>query len=326
MKTRHFLFILLVFLLMAAPVQAALTNFRTFTAEGANLSIDAVGLNDNTDGIVQAAIPNNAVIEAAYLYSASVWSSSLANVTFDGNLLTSNAASRLDVGPKQANPASENRWDVTSIVQTKYNANTALGTYDFTVKENGYLDGEILAVLYKVPSKDIQTAFIFDGELATTGDSFKIGLAEAFDGKDAIFSLGISFGHQPSSQYTQVDVNGQRMTTSAGGEDDGFNSNGGLITAGGIGDSITNPADPNVDGFSGPFYDDELYNLASFLKIGDTLIDIRTLNPSNDDNVFFAGLVTSGRAVVNEVPEPATLLLIGLGLAGIASTRKRYIK
>ena len=146
---------------------------------------------------------------------------------------------------------------------------------------------------------------------------------------EAIMSLGISYGYQPSGQYTQVDINGQRLTTSAGGQDDGYSSNGGLITAGGIGDSILNPPDPFATRM-GYNYDDELYSLNSFLNNGDTSISIATRNPSADDNVFFMGFTTLGEAStspIQPIPEPGTMIIVSSGLVGfIGLARKRFSK
>ena len=52
------------------------------------------------------------------------------------------------------------------------------------------------------------------------------------------------------------------------------------------------PADPNATDLTctgAPRCDDELYNLLPFVNNGDTSIKVDTLNPSNDDNVFFGG-------------------------------------
>ena len=47
-----------------------------------------------------------------------------------------------------------------------------------------------------------------------------------------------------SAQSSLVDVNGTRLTSCAGNYDDGFGSDGALITVGGVGDSTANPTDP----------------------------------------------------------------------------------
>ena len=69
-----------------------------------------------------------------------------------------------------------------------------------------------------------------------------------------------------------------------------------------------------------------------FLQAGDTFVDLATLNPSNDDNVF--GLFLSSTfeisdVIVNppvpEVPEPETyaMLLAGLGLLCFYARRRK---
>ena len=309
---------------------ATMSEFVSYTAEGAGLSIDALGVRTNRIGTLDVQLPAGASVYKAYLYSASVWRYGLHNVEFEGNTMVSNASSRLDIGSKDANPAAENRWDVTSIVSSKVGGGS--GLFHFSTRELGYLDGEILAVLYEVPSAPVSTAMIFDGELASSGDSFKINLAKPIDKTDpnfqATMSLGISFGYQPGGQYTEVDVNGKRLTSSAGGQDDGYDSNGGLITAGGIGDSVTNPPDPYSHG-TGPRYDDELYDLSAFVSNGDTVINIATRNPSNNDNIFFMGFTTLGKAYVGPgpaVPEPTSLILLGTGLMGMMGVRQKKRK
>ncbi len=131
-------------------------------------------------------------------------------------------------------------------------------------------------------------------------------------------SLGISFGFISGAivnQFSTVDVDGSRLTSSAGGQDDGDSANGALITVGGIGDTNANPP-PNtttpagaVDNFR---FDDELYDLKPFVRTGDTSITVFTQNPSNDDNIFFSALfIGSAAAVVGEgiVVGPVTATL-----------------
>ena len=91
------------------------------------------------------------------------------------------------------------------------------------------------------------------------------------------------------------------MTTWAGGNDDGADANGALITVGGVGDSTANPPDPLLKPVFDRRYDDELYSLLPFVANGDTQITVHTQNPSSDDNVFFAALeLTSATAVVGK--------------------------
>jgi cysteine-rich repeat protein len=85
-------------------------------------------------------------------------------------------------------------------------------------------------------------------------------------------------------------VNGQRLTSFPGRYDDGVASNGALITIGDYNDSNANPVDPNPYG-NAP--DDELYSLTPFLTAGDTSIVVNTRKPSNDDNIFFAGIFST---------------------------------
>ncbi|MCW3987165.1 MAG: hypothetical protein NWE87_02490 [Candidatus Bathyarchaeota archaeon] len=105
--------------------------------------------------------------------------------------------------------------------------------------------------------------------------------------------MGISYGWQGTNQYSIVDVNGVRLSTSAGGQDDSERwlslSDGALLTVGGLDDSNANPVDPYASPVNNRT-DDELYDLLPFISPGDSSVMISTTNPSLDDNIFFAAL------------------------------------
>jgi len=268
------------------------------------LSLDAFGTNDAAGGYIQVNKPAGATVRAAYLTTATIYGGpQLDNddISIDGeavvwDLVISSAIS------------SYNHWaDITSLLKPKIDA-AAPGLIDLLIVEGptyiSSIDGSILAVIFDDPAQTKQnTVVLFFGAQNVSGDNFYISYAEPISLYDPNFrldfSLGISYSHQ-SGQYSIVDVNGARLTTSAGGEDDGVpNQNGGLITVGGIGDLNDNPADPYATSTD---YrdDDELYNLIPFVTDGETQTLVYTKNPSNDDNIFFAALTTSMTAVVGE--------------------------
>jgi hypothetical protein len=194
-------------------------------------------------------------------------------------------------------------------VKSKIDA-AAAGRVDFTITEGisvtGSIDGEILAVIFDDPNQTVtNTIVLLFGAQNIAGDTFNIGLGTAIDKTDPNLkldmSLGISFSYQEygGGQYSTVDVNTTRMSTSAGGEDDGDHDNGALLTVGGLDDSNANPSAYQTP--QNRRTDDELYNLLPFVNNGNTTIAIYTKNPSNDDNIFFAGLfLGSAIAVVGE--------------------------
>jgi hypothetical protein len=162
-----------------------------------------------------------------------------------------------------------------------------------------------LLVIFSDPLTFNKTIVILFGGLASGGDNYSITLATPIDpiapGALLNMGLGIEFGFQGSEQYSIVNVNGQRLTTSAGGGDDaqGSIANSSLITVGGLGDSNANPANP----FALPTThtsDDELYSLLPFIDNTTLNILVNTSNPSNDDNVFLAYFEISGAAIIGE--------------------------
>lgn len=289
--------------------------------QNAALSIDGFGSSSNS-GFVQANIPAGSTIQRAYLYASSVWDNPVHGVNFHGNALSLGSASVL--GPN-LNPATTVRWDVTNIIASSFTG----GLQNFSISENGDNDGAVLVVAYSNSSTQGFTSAILDGELSTTGDTTRFDFINPYSGGNFLVSLASSFSRQPSGQATEIDVStnsttNRRLTSSAGGQDDGEGVNGGLMTVGGIGDSAANP-DPFGDAFDGPRIDDEYYNLAwgnlantaPFISMGDNFVSLTTVNPSNDDNVF-GMFITSEFGIV---PAPGSIAV--LALAGLNARRRR---
>jgi hypothetical protein len=111
--------------------------------------------------------------------------------------------------------------------------------------------------------------------------------------------LGIGFSC--CNQASRVTVNGTVITENAGNNDDSADanlSNGNLISVGGDNDpfSALLPAYEN---------DHERYNLVPQIVNGSTAINVNTINPSNNDNIFLAVFHVFGRAGVNGEPPVA---------------------
>ncbi len=322
---------------------AALLTSYQFNGNG-NWSIDGVGSNNTPVGLLNAIVPTGSTIEKAFLYSTTYnnINSSAPIVNFDGTVYTE--SSWTDLGfASTANYLKAYRTDVTSQVLAKVLGGSA-SPFSFTINEfpNSYTDGEVLAIIYSNPAETYRTIAFLDGNTAASGDTTTVNFTNpltstqlANPGFDARLSLGIGFSYQQngSNQYSTVDVNGQRLTSSAGGSDDGTPENGGLVTVGGIGDNPANPTDPNAIPSSNPSagsrIDDELYTLNPFLHAGDTKIKIDTTNPSYNDNIFFLGLNITAEAGVNQpapakTPESSSVLsLLALGGLGVSATLKR---
>jgi hypothetical protein len=310
---------------------AALLNRSAF--QDAALSIDAFGSTSN-NGFLQTNVPVGANVLKAYLYTSSVWNNSpVSDVKLNGNLFKVADATKLT---PDANPTTSLVWDVTSVL------GSLGGLQNHSIEELGDNDGSTLVVAYQDASTTGFTSFILDGELATGGDKTRFNFAESYTGGDFLMSLASSYSFQPSGQFTTVDVTtnsttSRRLTSSAGGQDDGEGANGALITAGGIGDSPTNP-DPFANDSGGTRTDDELYNLAlgnsansnPFINTGDTFLELATNNPSNNDNVY--GLFVTSKFKLETppsepVPEPITILgTLAAGGIGAAMRRKAKLR
>ena len=332
---------------------AALTNSYQFSGKG-NWSIDGVGSNNTPVGSINAIVPVGSTVVKAFLYSTTMGNSFfIPSVDFDGTTYSGSAWTDLGFAATCCNLKAF-RADVTTQVATKIGGGAA-SPFVFDVlseNPNSNIDGEVLAIVYSNPAEQERTIAFLDGNTAATGTTTFVSLANPLTSAqlsdptfEALMSLGIGFSFQTNAnQYSTIDVNGQRLTSSAGGQDDGNPTNignGGLITVGGIGDSTANPTNPfaipSSDFSVAPRLDDELYTLKPFLNVGDTQIRIDSTNPSNDDNIFFLGVNLTAKANVcvddpdlcksQTVPEPnSTLGFFALGTLGAASTLKRKLK
>ncbi len=289
----------------ASPSPTSTTSLSPFVTETGKISLSIDGMGTLSDsGVVQVEKPAGATVRSAYLITASMSGQGpLAN----GTVAVAGNPVNWDAGVSSLSWWNY-RADVTPIVKPIVDAAPA-GRVNITLTESlsSKVDGSVLAVIFNDPGvvKDNTVVLLFGGQ-NTAGDTFNIGLADPLDMSDPDLalgmSLGISYGFQASGggQYSIVDVNGDRLTTSAGGEDDGASYNGALITVGGLDDNSSNPADP----YQTPVNqrtDDELYDLLPFVENGDTSIQVDTSNPSNDDNIFFGAFnLASTSAVVGE--------------------------
>jgi hypothetical protein len=303
-----------------ASAQASLDSFYSQVGN-LKLSVDASGSNSGL-GTIEVQKPIGATVEKVFLFAASTGETGFSppdgEVSLNGHSVNWNPTYTLPSSINSVNVAA----DVTALLGPEIEA-AASGLFDVEVEEKDPedMDGEILAVVFQDPSAPVNTVDLLYGAQQTTGDHFAIGLANPVKPSTSLtMGLGISYGYQPTGQYSTVDVNGARLTSSAGGQDDCAARsepnpdfvdnclNGTLITVGGVGDSTDDPPDPAADDFDcasesgapAPRCDDELYNLKPFVASGATSIDVDTLNPSNNDNILFSYLDLGGAGVVGE--------------------------
>lgn len=294
------------------------------------------GLGTTSTGTIQAEIPEGSTVEFAFLHVATrtfdqpFRPASIGFEDFDvpvvflDNVLDS-TDENFEIG----------RADVTDLVREK--VGNGGGIFDFTVDETvtgspQNVEGTSLTVIYSNPSLPERTIFVLEGGLTgQTPQTNIVSLGTPLNTDDPEFiaelRLGIQFGSIFGSprnglQFSTVDVNGERLTSSAGDFDDGQGSDGQLITVGGVGDSVNNPQNPNSNTDS----DNELYDLTPFVKTGDTEIKIETANPSDDDSIFLAVFTLPGTASLgNNNPPVITIRILKVHLLVILTKMEKTI-
>ncbi|HEY2559288.1 MAG TPA: PEP-CTERM sorting domain-containing protein [Caldimonas sp.] len=315
---------------------AQLVSAGTFTGH-VGVSVDGIGSNNTPVGDVQANIPVGATILQAYLYSAGVpfpfyadAPKTLADYNTSGITLAGTSITNFDtlVGAISTPRPDIGRWftgraDVTSLVQS-LTAGAVTSNFSWTVNEgtkNNRIDGEVLVVVYSDPSLPLGSVALINGGQDTGGETTTVSLGTPLgDPTDPSFAarMGFAISFSCCGQESQITVNGSPLADHAGNNDDGLVvTDGSLITVGGVGDPTTNLASYGNDR--------ELYDLAPYLHLGDTSFQIHTVNPTADDNIFFADLYLTGEitGVMPGVPEPETYALMLAGLAAVGAIARR---
>lgn len=215
--------------------------------------------------------------------------------------------------------------DVTSLVKTTIDAAGA-GTLNLAVNEgtdNNNIEGSSLLVIFDDPDSVWGSVIFMFGSSDTTGDSFEASFPAL--GSDELaghwLSLAIGFGYQRTGLAqsstvtitTSAELSPQTLSQVAGGYDDGDNGDGALITVGGIGDSIENNPGTSTTFVSANRTDDELYGLEDYLAAGDTSITVKSINPSNNDDIYQAVLYLNRVQIENAVTvdDPEVTALVG---------------
>jgi hypothetical protein len=316
-----------------AIAHAQLSPLYQFNGRG-GMSLDGIGSNNTPVGNVLADVPVGSTVVQAFLFS-SVYtgSSTIPDITLGSTEYSGSAWTTLPANPSV--PILDAFvTNVTSQMQTAIGSGSA-SPFSFSVTENtnnSGTDGEILAIVYSNPADPVSTVAFLDGTLATTGATTTVNYSSPLTGVGTpgfseVMSIGDGFSYQDygAQQYSIINVDGRRLTSSAGGDDDnvgggadGSGENGNLITVGGIGDSTANPTLPYATPTTNRS-DDELYDLGQgngplnvtngtsplpFVSNGDTSTTITTINPSNNDNIFFMGLDFTAEGAVDAPPPP----------------------
>jgi hypothetical protein len=255
-------------------------------------SVDGLGVGSPATGTVQVDKPAGATVLAAYYMAAqtNVVAGAPSGISLGGSDVTFSHGVTDDTGFYGFNNVFA---EVTDIVAPLVDAAPA-GIVDVAVDEGQTLtEGTALVVIFDDPTVDYASVVLEFGRSAPDGDQFSLEFPALTQPQvdDLRMSIGVSYSYQPGQDST-ITVDGTTLADEAGNYEDCATfpncGNGALFTVGGVGDNLDNPTVPAPSQFDAN-NDDELYSLAPFVSVGDSSINVSTLNPSHDDNLFFAG-------------------------------------
>jgi len=235
------------------------------------LSVDG-GADNST---VEITRPAGATVAAVYVVSADTPGTDqtpASDITVDGIPVTldQTETSRQAV---QGGYYNINRWGEVSDQLADYLNALPEGENTLSMSEviPSRSNGHMIVVVWNDPnSVNNLVALNFSSLPTSEGSNVSIPVSALNTNApnfDLQVGLGISHSVGNTNDRTTVNINGQTITTTASGADDGYTSVGGLITVGGTNDMPAPNDRPN---------DREVYDLTPFVNDGDTSIDITT--------------------------------------------------
>lgn len=297
-----------------------------------NWSIDGAGEPDHvklSPQTIRFEKPDGASVLQAWLISGDGGNRNTTghpptDLSLNGHAVTFTHWSKITTNPGNESWNNFNTYwaDVTSLVKSTIDGETA-GIHTLSFDQGDGTDGDSveggsLIVIYNDPAAQYSSIYLKVGTSDPAGSNFTFNFP-ALTGEnlsnDFVMSVGISNSYQASywEQSSNIQANGQWISSVAGGCDDsttfattGCNF-GGYNTIGGIGDttSIPGQVDTEVTAYDRNL-DKEYYRLNSFMHEGDTSLQIQTVNPSSNDNIYFAGIFLRGVEPAVTVPLAGT--------------------
>ena len=223
-------------LFLALPASAALQPVVQEFGQ-ISISVDAEGNNNSTGGTIRVDKPSGATIHKAFLMANSHGLEG-DRIISDGEITLAGVPITWDRSEFNGIPGDPSFFhnvfaEVTSVVKPIIDA-APPGITELLVTEVGttQINGTILVVIFDDPNEtsDNSIILLFGGQ-ATVGETFLINFGEPINRPLDRADMGIGIGHgfqgfTGTPMVNAIDVNGVRLTSSAGGEDDGAGFNG----------------------------------------------------------------------------------------------------